>query len=104
MDDNNSDSFPLTVSRGYLNGTVTSNGSAVHGAYIFTNGANTTSDTEGKYSLIISAGTYNITATRQPAYKDNTTAGIIVYPYNTTTADIVLSQRPTGTISGTITV
>jgi len=103
MDDDNSDNLPLTVSRGYLNGTVTSNGSAVEGVYILTTGANTTSGPDGKYSLIISAGAYNLTATRQPAYYDNSTAiGINVYPYNTTTLDIVLSQKPTGTISGII--
>jgi hypothetical protein len=45
-----------------------------------------------------------MTATRQPAYNDNAASGIIVNPYNTTTFDIVLSQKPTGTISGTITV
>ena len=103
MNSENADYFPLTVSRGYLNGTVTSNDSAVQGAYIFTTGANTTSGPDGKYSLILSAGIYSITATRQPVYNDSTTAGIIVNSYNTTTVDIVLSQKPTGTINGTIT-
>lgn len=103
MDADNSDYLPLTVSRGYLNGTVTSNGSAVEGVYIFTTNTNTISGTDGKYSLTLSAGSYNLTATGQPAYYDNNTAiGIIVYSYNTTTFDIVLSQKPTGTINGAI--
>ncbi|HYN44566.1 MAG TPA: NosD domain-containing protein [Candidatus Limnocylindrales bacterium] len=102
MNSKNADYFPLTVSRGYLNGSVTSNGSAVQGTYIYTTGSNTTSGPDGKYSLILSAGTYNITATRQPAHNDSTAAGIIVNPYNTTTFDIALSQKPTGTISGTV--
>lgn len=102
MNFENVDYLPLTVSRGYLNGTVTSNGSAVQGAYIFTTGSNTTSGTDGKYSLILWAGTYNITAIRQPTHNDSTAAGIIVNPYNTTTFNIVLSQKPTGTISGIV--
>ena len=102
MNSENADYFPLTISRGYLNGTVTSNGSEIQGASISTNGANTTSGPDGKYSLILSGGKYNITATGQPVYNDSTTVEIIVNPYYTTTLDIVLSKKPTGTIRGTI--
>jgi hypothetical protein len=56
MNSENADHLPLTISRGYLNGTITSNGSAVQRAYIFTTGANTTSGHDGKYSFILSAG------------------------------------------------
>jgi len=96
------DYLPLTISGGYLNGTVTSNGSAVPGAYISTSGANTTSGANGTYSLILPAGTYDLTVTKQPTHNDSMTAEIIVNPYNTTTVDIVLTQKPTGTINGLV--
>lgn len=98
----NADNLPLTVSRGYLNGTITSNGSAVPGASIFTPVANTTSGTDGKYSLILPGGIYNLTVTKQPTHNDGIAAAVIVNPYNTTTVDIVLEEKPTGTISGTV--
>jgi parallel beta-helix repeat protein len=98
----NTDIHPLMVASGYLNGTVTSNGSAVSGACIITTGANTTSDPDGVYSLIVPAGTYNITVTKQPTHNDSKVAGIIVNSSDITTLDIVLSQKPTGTITGIV--
>ena len=102
LNSGNIDHLPLMVADGYINGTVTSNGSAVSGAYISTTGANTTTTPDGMYSLIVPAGTYNITVTKQPTHNDSTVTGVIVNSSETTTLDIVLIQKSTGRISGTI--
>jgi len=88
---------------GYINGTV-SNGTAapVSGVYVSTTGANFTTGSDGKYSLMVSAAIYSVNASRKPEFYDYTVSGKTVTPLNTTIVDIVMVQKPTGTISGVV--
>ncbi len=88
-----------TGSLGFINGTVTSNGMAVAGATVITKGGSTTTAADGTYSLIVQPGTYNVTVSKQPEYNNSTVA---VTVDNTTIQDLVLIQKPTGTISGRV--
>ncbi len=98
-----STTFTVQPPKGYINGTVTSGGSALTGATVFTIGASTTSDVDGTYSLNVPAGTYDVTASKQPTHSDNTTTGVVVTQSNTTILYIVIEQKPTGTLSGIVT-
>ena len=93
----------LTVqSLGYINGTVTSLGISVPGAYVSTTGASDTTQLNGNYSLIVPIGTYTVNASKQPEYYDNSTTGVVVTPLNTTILYIVVTGKPTGTLSGVV--
>ncbi|MDD5615591.1 MAG: multiheme c-type cytochrome [Candidatus Methanoperedens sp.] len=93
----------LTVTAmGYINGTVTNGTSPVSGVYVSTIGDNYTTGPDGKYSLKVDANTYTVTATKQPTHYDNITSGIVVTQSNTTIFDIVLTEKPKGTITGTV--
>ncbi|TFH46598.1 MAG: hypothetical protein E4G94_02070, partial [ANME-2 cluster archaeon] len=99
-------STTLTVEppKGYINGTVTSGTSPVSGAVVYTTGASTTTDSNGNYSLKLLAGTYNVTASKQPEYIDNTTAsGILVVVGMTEIQNIELTLKPVGNIMGIVT-
>ena len=98
-------STTLTVEppKGYINGTVTSGGSPVADAVVSTTGASTTTDVNGNYSLRLLEGTYDVTASKEPAYTDNTVSGVVVIVDTTTIQDIVLIQKPLGEISGVVT-
>ncbi len=99
-------STTLTVEppKGYINGTVTNGTSPVSDAVVYTTGASTTTDSNGNYSLKLLAGTYNVTASKQPEYIDNTTAsGIVVEVDITNNQDIVLALKPVGEIRGVVT-
>jgi predicted CxxxxCH...CXXCH cytochrome family protein len=90
-------------SLGYINGTVKNGtGVLIPDAYVSTTGANFTTGPDGKYSLIVTADTYTVNASKQPEFYDYTETGVIVEPSNTTTVDIVMDQKPTGTISGVV--
>jgi hypothetical protein len=85
---------------GYINGTVTNGSAPVIGAYLSTTNANYTTGADGNYSLMVSDGNYTVNASKQPEFYDYTVSGKIVTPLNTTIVDIVMDQKPTGTISG----
>jgi hypothetical protein len=94
----------LTIqSFGYINGTVR-NGTAVpvSGAYVSTTGVNFTTRLDGNYSLMVSAGNYTVNASKQPEFYGYSVSGKEVTPMNTTIVDIVMDQKPTGTISGVV--
>ncbi|NJD53672.1 MAG: hypothetical protein FIB07_12480 [Candidatus Methanoperedens sp.] len=89
-------------SLGYINGTATSSGVPLAGAIITTTGANTTTSADGNFSLRVPAGTYNVTASKQPTHYDNTSMGVVVVPGNITTILLDLAKKPTGNISGVV--
>ena len=90
---------------GFINGTITNNssGEIFPGAIVSVPGKSTTSDIDGKYSIRVSPGTYNVTASKQPTHTDNTTYDVPVTALNTTYANITLDIKLTGTISGVVT-
>jgi hypothetical protein len=96
----------LTVqANGYINGTVTNATYVpVSGVYVYipTKDANFTTGPDGKYSLMVSAGNYTVNASKQPEFYDYSVADKEVKPLNTTNFDIVMDQKPTGTISGAV--
>ncbi|PWB56926.1 MAG: hypothetical protein C3F06_00085, partial [Candidatus Methanoperedenaceae archaeon] len=97
--------IPLTVEapQGYINGTVKSNGVNLSGVTVSTSGASDVTKSDGTYSLKVPEGTYNVIASKQPTHNDNTITAIVVTPGNATIVDVTLAQKPTGTISGTVT-
>ncbi len=86
----------------YINGTVKSGGTGVEGVTVSTNTTiSTTTDAFGFYSLPVTAGTYQLTAAREPVYYPNSSvtaavsSGVVVQ-------DIELLIKPKGTISGSV--
>jgi len=86
----------------YINGTVRSGGIAVEGVTVSTNTSiSTTTDASGFYSLPVTAGTYQLTAAKEPVYNTNSSvtatvdSGVVV-------RDIELVIKLTGTISGSV--
>jgi len=93
----------LTVTAmGYINGTVTNGTSTVSGVNVSAGGQYNITGPDGNYSLELDANTYTVTATRQPTHYDNITSGIVVTQSNATILNIVLDEKPKGTISGTV--
>jgi predicted CXXCH cytochrome family protein len=89
---------------GYINVTVTSSDAPVSEANVWINdNVIKTTDANGNYTFIVPEGTYNVTASKQPTLNDNTVAGNVVTPFNTTTVNIELVKKPTGTITGVVT-
>ncbi len=99
----NSTTLTIQPPKGYINGTVTSGGLAVQGVYVSTAGANDTTKPDGSYLLEVPEGTYTVNASKQPTHYDSTVTRVVVTSLNTTTANIVLEEKPTGTLSGTVT-
>lgn len=93
----------IMESYGYINGTVTNGTSPIPGAIVSTNGANDTTDANGIYSLTLYEGTYTVNASKLPEYYGNSGSGRVVTPKNTTIFNIVLSEKPKGIITGTVT-
>jgi len=93
--------------KGYVNGTVNDSlsGSGIPGVTVTTNtGLSTNTDSTGFYSLSLTNGTYSLTATRVPEYYPNTTIpSVTVTAFTTVTRDIIMTKKPTGTISGVVT-
>ncbi len=88
---------------GYLNVTVTSGGVPVPEASVWINSNDIkTTDANGNYSFRVSAGTYSLTASKQPTHDDNMRTGIVTEG-NTTILPVDLWIKPTGTISGAVT-
>jgi len=88
---------------GYINGTVLYNGTGISGAMVSTNTSVSTNTNEtGFYSLLVPAGTYNITAINEPGYYANRSIVITAISGMTILQDIELIRKPTGTISGNV--
>lgn len=100
---------------GYINGTiyvnVTGAPTATFTVQVVANEINSSNysiaysnSTSGNYSLNLSAGNFNVTASKQPEYYDNTISNISVTASNTTIQDFLLSLKPTGNITGCVSV
>lgn len=57
---------------------------------------------DGTYSMILPAGTYNVTAGKRHEYNDSTVTEIMVTDGYSTIQNFVLTLKPTGTITGTV--
>jgi hypothetical protein len=97
------------VGVGTLDGTVTdsSTGLPIEGAAISAvwSGGGTwhdTTDAEGRYSLTVPIGLYEVTGEKF-AYIPQTVTGVEVFEDATTTQDLALDPAPTFTVSGTVT-
>jgi len=88
---------------GFINGTITSGGSALEGALVSTTGASDVTGPDGTYSLSVPPDTYTVTASLEPTHDSSTTSNVVVTALNTSYANMTLVLKPTGTISGTIT-
>ncbi|MCX9087493.1 MAG: hypothetical protein OIN90_08010, partial [Candidatus Methanoperedens sp.] len=95
----------VTESKGYINGTVRNNSVNISGAAITTNtGVTAISDANGFYSLSLTNGTYQLTTVKEPEFYINSSVSVTVTAPATITRDIILNRKPTGTISGIVTV
>lgn len=88
---------------GYLIGAVF-NSTEIPGVLVTTNTSNsTTTDASGFYFLLVPAGAYNLTATREPVFYPNSLVIVTAISGTTVVQDIGLLKKPTGTINGTVT-
>jgi len=100
----NIDYLPLTIPRGYINGSVFGGEVEIFGAIVSMNtGVSTTTEISGLYSFLVPAGSYNLTATREPEYFSNNSIFVTVIPGTTTEQHIELIKKPTGNITGSVT-
>ncbi len=101
---------PTPTSTPLVNGTIEGNvtdastGTAISGATVTTGGVTSTTDANGSYSIILEAGTYDVTASAT-GYLNNTIIGVVVTSGNVTTQDFALipapGQTPTPTTTAT---
>jgi hypothetical protein len=96
--------FTVKQPEGYDNGTVYGSlGTKLAGAIVSTDtGITTTTNGTGFYSLSLTNGTYHLTASKEPEYYPNSSVVVNVTAFTTITQDIILTAKPTGTISGTV--
>lgn len=88
---------------GYISGTAL-NGTGIPGVFVTTNTSNsTTSEPSGFYYFFVPAGSYNLTATKEPVFYQNSPVIVTAISGTTVVQDIELTQKPTGTINGTVT-
>jgi len=109
-DSSNNAATPVTrmvvvVGAGDVKGFVrdSATGFGIAGAIVSTNTSITkTTDANGFYSMVLDAGTYNLTVIRDPVYYSNSSVTIdISIPH--LDQDIVLTLKPTGSITGIVT-
>jgi len=99
--------FPQCTAQpsGTLQGTVTDAGTSnpISGAHVSVAplGASTVTDANGNYSLILPAGTYDVTASAF-GYQSQTANGVVITDGGTTTQDFALQQAPSHSLSGTV--
>jgi hypothetical protein len=104
----------ITEPTGFVNGTVkngTSTGAVIPNVKIISKNATTgivvketTTDSNGFYSLSLPAGTYTFVATKDPEFYATTISPVTMTGALTpVTRDIVMTKKPTGTISGKVT-
>jgi len=98
----NKSALLIVESYGYINGTVTNATSSIIGAIVSATGVTNATDAYGNYSLKLLAGTYTVNTSKLPEYYGNSSSGKNVTPNNTTIFNIVLQEKPTGTISGEV--
>ncbi|MFZ3384002.1 MAG: NosD domain-containing protein [Candidatus Methanoperedens sp.] len=103
----NVDHLPLsavTPEFGYITGIVY-NSTGIAGAIVTTNTNNITStDASSTYSLVVPAGTYNLTVTKEPEYYSNTSVVVTAISGTTVVQDIELLKKLTGNITGIVSI
>jgi hypothetical protein len=90
----------------YINGTVIDSGlhTPLAGVTVSTTGHSTVTDGSGKYSLAVASGSYNLTASYDIRYYTNSSVTVSTEFDAVVNQDIELHLKPTGTISGAVTV
>ncbi len=94
--------FPTCAAaeRGTLSGTVTgANGAAISGAKVVAGVFSTTTGADGKYQLLLAAGTYDVKAS-QFGFLPKTAAGVVVANNTTVTQNFVLEPAPKSKVDG----
>jgi hypothetical protein len=97
--------FIINQPEGYDNGTVYGTlGVKLAGAIVSTDtGISNTTNSSGFYSLSLANGTYRLTASKEPEYYPNSSVVVTVTAFTTITQDIILTAKPKGNITGTVT-
>lgn len=89
----------------FINGTVLSNGTGISGVVVTANASiSTITNISGFYYLLVPAGTYDLTATREPDYYLNNSVVVTAISGTTVVQDIELIDKPTGNIIGSVTI
>ena len=91
----------------YINGTVVDSAkphNALEGVTVSTTGHSTVTDGSGRYSLAVASGSYPLTASYDIRYYTNSSVTVSTVLVPVVNQDIVLQLKPTGTISGTVSV
>jgi uncharacterized membrane protein len=82
---------------------VLDNGTGIAGALVTANTSiSNTTDASGSFSFLVAAGTYNLTAAREPEYYGNGSVVVNATSGSIAAQDIKLSRKPTGNITGTV--
>lgn len=95
----------IELPRGFINGSVmNTTGSGISNATVTTNtGEYAYTDSTGFYSLNLTVGRYNLTATKDPEFYQNTTISAIEVERSATKIqDFIITEKPKGTIYGTV--
>ena len=103
----NVDYLPLTIPAGYsyIYGTVLNNTTGIANALVVTNTSiKTNADASGKYSLLVLTGTYKLNGSREPRFYPNSSINVTVVAGTSMMKDIELLQKPTGNISGSVSI
>jgi hypothetical protein len=90
---------------GFVNGTIrngTSGGQVIRDVTVTAGTVSVLTDEFGNYSLSLPTGTYTLTATKDPEYYSISIPGVNVTAPGTTPLDIVMNQKPTGTVAGRV--
>jgi hypothetical protein len=91
----------------YINGTVIDSGilhTPLAGVTVSTTGHSTVTDGSGKYSLAVVSGSYPLTASYDIRYYTNSSVTASTQFDAVVNQDIELQLKPTGTITGAVTV
>jgi hypothetical protein len=82
---------------------VLDNGTGIAGACVTANSSiSNTTDASGSFSFLVVAGTYYLTATREPEYYGNSSVVVNATSGSIAAQDIQLTRKPTGNITGTV--
>jgi hypothetical protein len=82
---------------------VLDNGTGIAGARVTANTSiSNTTDASGSFSFLVAAGTYHLTAAREPEYYGNSSVVVNATSGSIAAHDIQLTRKPTGIITGTV--
>ncbi|CAG0957906.1 hypothetical protein METP3_00645 [Methanosarcinales archaeon] len=90
----------------YINGTVMEKGTTngISGVTVTTNTVSTMTNETGFYSLALTSGSFDLTAELSPEYYTNNSVTVSTALRAVTVQDIELELKPTGNITGTVSV